>query len=165
MYADTRYLFFSSVSIYARFSTAVLPAKADAKIQPFSIPTKYFFSLGSNLYANTLSVSVVKDEKKFALPSAGPRKTPPRTAKNAEITPLRAAICQQSTQVAAAPRVKPQKTAQKRCFRPARRAPARRGTARQDGQGRPHSAATPTFPYHFLTISILFPYYLTIELL
>jgi hypothetical protein len=87
MYADTRYLFFSSVSIYARFSTAVLPTKADAKIQPFSIPTKYFFSLGSNPYANYLHPSIIKDEKKFATSRPAPRKTPPRTAKKAEITP------------------------------------------------------------------------------
>ncbi len=163
MYADTRYLFFSSVSIYARFSTAVLPAKADAKIQPFSIPTKYFFSLGSNPYANYLHPSIIKDEKKFATSRPAPRKTPPRTAKNAEITPLRAAICQQSAQVAAAPRVKPQKRQKKGV--PVPSAGHRRGTARQGGQGRPHSDTTPTFPYHFLTISILFPYCLTIELL
>jgi hypothetical protein len=155
MYADTRYLFFSSVSIYARFSTAVLPAKADAKIQPFPIPTKYFFSLGSNPCANYLHPSIIKDEKKFATSRPAPRKTPLRTAKNAEITPPGAAICQQSAQVAAAPRVKPQKRQKKGVS--ALSAGHRRGAA-------PHGRAarvglTPTQLPHFHTTSLPFPYY------
>ena len=51
---DTRYLYllirfkFLSPSFSTTFSTSRFSSKADAKIQPFSIPAKYFFHNASN---------------------------------------------------------------------------------------------------------------------
>jgi len=58
MYPTHAISIFSSVSNNCRFfSTPVFWAKADAKIQPFSIPPKYFFK---KIYYTPISILFIK---------------------------------------------------------------------------------------------------------
>ena len=73
MYADTRYLFllirFKQLSLF--FQHPVFEAKADAKVQPFSILAKYFFKKKS-LTNGTCCQSALPTKKKFcSAPTCG----------------------------------------------------------------------------------------------
>ena len=77
MYADTRYLcllirFNVLLPSPGVFNSPRFSAKADAKIQPFSIPPKYFFKKNYTAVGKALSDRVLRTKKNFRIPPFPP---------------------------------------------------------------------------------------------
>ena len=90
MYDDTRYLSllirFKQLSL---FSTPSLRAKADAKIQPFSIPPKYFLKKIAHTSGKRCVPAPTGTKKNSPWPRRGPRKTGVADRKNTKNGPHR----------------------------------------------------------------------------
>ena len=114
MYDDTRYLSllirFKQLSL---FSTPSLRAKADAKIQPFSIPPKYFLKKIAHTSGKRCVPAPPGTKKIHAGHAADPAKQASRTAKTPKMAPLAAEKAQKHAKHAqhtAAQRVKARRT-------------------------------------------------------
>ena len=103
MYDDTRYLSllirFKQLSL---FSTPSLRAKADAKIQPFSIPPKYFLKKIAHRGGKRCVPAPPGTKKIHPGHAADPAKQASRTAKTPKMTPLAAEKAQKTHKTRAA---------------------------------------------------------------
>ena len=63
MYVDTRYLYLLIISNLSRFPTPFFRSKTAAKIQPFFIPTKYFFQKHKKKQETLLFIRCLHKEK------------------------------------------------------------------------------------------------------